>query len=354
MQSSQSPTTQINLLYLGGTFGAHGTPLAPLTSECFLAGLSEFLQTGLPDHHNITLTSVTDVPIKDSSQLTPEDFVHILKAIWQRVMLGERRFLLITGTDTLAYLAAFLQVALANLPISLAVTGSMTPLFYPNNKALTINTGSDASINLDGALKWLESGMTGVAVSFSRQILHADSTQKMHSQAPDAFVGDVFLPSQAQPSYADSAIHPPNFDLMDYHLVKYGRIHTLYLTPNAPDKLMRDLQMLIHEPPSAVIIIAFGAGNLHQSPKITRALADLCANHMMVIIASSCPFGWRSVDYQAGSWQYEAGALFSDNMTLPNIYAHALWLCLTLPPDARRQAWQALIDKRIQNKVTHP
>ncbi|MDO5651715.1 MAG: asparaginase domain-containing protein [Moraxella sp.] len=323
----------IHLLYAGGTFGCYGNPLQPLPAEVFLP----MLQPLTAQH---TIHQLDNPIVKDSSHLTPMDFVHFYRLIWQAHQDGAERFLVITGTDTLSYLAAFLGYALSELAISVVITGGMLPLLSDNPTAHTINSDSDALINFAHALTWLDKSSYGVTVSFGNKILSADSIQKIDSQAINAFSGTEFTHSCT----TDNKLFHPNFELIDHHLTKYSHIHTLYLVPNQPEWLASQLQALLNKPPTAVIIIAFGVGNLPDTPAIRAAIEQLSHADFMVVIASSSPFGSRSASYAAGSWQYACGALPSKALPMPAIYAKLLWLCLSLPPNERQAAWLNFIN----------
>ena len=118
----------IQLIYAGGTFGSYGRPLAPLSAEVFLPTLQQLLAE-LDNAFTLSpIAWLNNTLIKDSSQFTPSDFVHFYQLLLSAYQQGSRRFVLITGTDTLSYLGAFLAEAFAGSDICVVVTGSMRPL----------------------------------------------------------------------------------------------------------------------------------------------------------------------------------------------------------------------------------
>lgn len=300
-------TLSTHLIYAGGTFGCHGTPLSPLPAQDFLPNFLSLLE-----HHAISLLP-SDV-IKDSSTLTPSDFVHFYRLITQAHEAGARQFILITGTDTLSFLGAFLANALAHLDISVFITGSMHPLFKPTCLPYTIDETSDAWHNISLCLTHM--GKRGVFVALG-DVFWANNTQKIHSQAPNAFVGTPLN----EPAPTLSALTPT--------LLKdpiHAHIGTIYLTPNDPDVLAQQLQSTNA---IAVILIAFGSGNVPSSPDVISALAHLHARGVPVVCTSMCAFGGVSSDYQAGAWQYAHGVWSGGNLTVAGVYGKLLWLYLT-------------------------
>lgn len=92
---------------------------------------------------------------------------------------GDRRFVLITGTDTLSYLGAFLAEAFAGSDICIVVTGSMRPLLDSEViHSYDIDDHSDAWDNLSDSLKLAAAGESGVKIAFGGESWPAQTVQK--------------------------------------------------------------------------------------------------------------------------------------------------------------------------------
>lgn len=321
--------TTTYLIYAGGTFGCHGTPLTALDSGQFL---SAFL--ALCQKHSHHVHAISNPIIKDSSTLTPEDFLHFFELITNAYQQGARRFVLITGTDTLAYLSAFLCVGLRGLPLTLVVTGSMLPLFDPTKTPLQKNPNSDAWHNFSNALTFIAQNIHGSFVSIQGTIYYGDSLQKIHKTDINAFSGTAFDTSTHKPPITTAHPKPPFFtDTV---------IYSFYCLPNQPDILAEYLESLTQKPSSAVLIQGFGAGNMPKSPKLIQAISTLTQQHFLLIMTSSALYGSVNTDYQAGAWQYQYGMVSGFHYPIPALYAQALWICLTTPKENRKQAWNQL------------
>lgn len=318
----------IHLIYAGGTFGCHGTPLSALPSGQFLPAFARLCP-------NI---SVLDNPIaKDSSTLTPSDFVHFYGLIINAHKNGANKFLLITGTDTLAYLSAFLTVGLQGLPLTLVVTGSMLPLFDPTITPLTKDEHSDAWDNLSLAIDFFNKNIYGGFVSFYHTIFHGDSVQKLHKTDKNAFAGTPF--GNARPILNPLQINGLNSPCP---------IYSFYCTPNEPELLADYLEFLADKTPTALIVQGFGTGNMPSSNRLIQAINTLDNKGFLLIMTSASPYGAVSQAYEAGAWQYEQGFVSAEHLPVPAIYAYALWLCLALPIGERKQAWHSLFDGTAQ------
>lgn len=322
----------IHLIYAGGTFGSHGVPLSPLPDSTFLPILTNLLNTRL-DSKQVLLNNDC---IKDSSSLTPSDFVHFYELISNAYTQGARRFVLITGTDTLSFLASFLSHAFADTDISLVITGSMNPLLVSDDPRYRIDDGSDAWYNLSEAIHACQT-QQGIFVQFYHQTFWASNTQKIDSQNPNAFFGTPA--SLPKPNF-------PNLDKKDLSIIKEqvttAQIDSIFILPNQAHHIARELTT-ISDDTRAVILIAFGSGNLPHTEEIAQALDDLHARGIVVVCTSMCAFGGVSSAYQAGSWQYAHHVWSGDKLSIPAIYGRLLWLMVNEKLD--KAHWLDLSDK---------
>lgn len=322
----------IHLIYAGGTFGSHGVPLSPLPNSTFLPILTNLLNSRL----NSKQVLLHNNCIKDSSSLTPSDFVHFYELISNAYTQGARRFVLITGTDSLSFLASFLSHAFVKTDISLVITGSMNPLLVSDEPHYRIDDDSDAWYNLSEAIHTCQT-QQGVFVQFYHQTFWASNTQKIDSQNPNAFFGTPFT---------SSPLNLPNFDKKDLSTIKEqvttAHIDSIFILPNQAHHIAHRLNA-ISDDTQAVILIAFGSGNLPHTEEIAQALDDLHARGIVVVCTSMCAFGGVSSAYQAGSWQYAHHVWSGGKLSIPAIYGRLLWLMVNEKLD--KAYWLDLSDK---------
>lgn len=334
----------IHIIYAGGTFGSHGTPLYPLDKTVFLPKLQEFLI----DNLDVKMSIIDNPIVKDSSSLTPHDFVHFWEIIHQNIE-NTRQFIIITGTDTLSYLSAFLAVACNDLPVSIVVTGSMSPFFIPTKTPLEHDKDSDAWLNLSTAINFLTNQpKQGVFVSFFGKILWAINTQKMHTSDQNAFSGTQVQDTQFLTPYNTQPLSTEQLSLVCFETLyqnakEFGQIYTLYALPNTPDTLASQIAYLKNVTPTALILIGFGAGNMAINERLQQDLQTLIDKGFLIIMSKAPPFGAISQSYKAGAWQSQIGIQSGFDMPVSEIYARALWICLNRFDD-KKSAWQALYE----------
>ena len=151
----------VHITYTGGTIGMVDSPHG-LVPGADLEGWLGSLLEGTPLARSVSVTSLD--PLIDSSNATPlswQAVVDDLRA--QAVDNPEAAFVVLHGTDTMAYTSAALSYALTDLAAPVVVTGSQLPLGV---------LGSDAAANVTGALKAATSGrIRGVSLFFGHRLL---------------------------------------------------------------------------------------------------------------------------------------------------------------------------------------
>lgn len=327
----EQPLSSMALIYMGGTFGCTGQPLTPLPAEVFLPRLQQVLQNDYP----ALQAFVASTHIRDSSQLEPQDWQDLLLQIKGLVQQGFDKILIVHGTDTLAYTAAFLAEFIPNVvphPVQLVITGSQFPLLEATGEA--VNLYSDALSNLATAYQQL-CGSSSLAqsncwVAFDGQVWPAHTVQKIHTASTPAFAGTaaplLLLPEPHSLTLEDL----PNLNIAVY-----------YALPLNPELLAQQLEQLLASKPQAMIILAFGAGNLPQHPAIETVLQQAQQAKVLLVLSTQVAFGGVNFNYAAGHWLAQFGVLSAGNWSLAALYARlALLLCQPLGFEQRRQQWQ--------------
>lgn len=338
----------IGIIYAGGTFGSYGKPLASLAPDIFLPILQNILEEKFA---NESLQILDNHIVKDSSQLTPSDFAEFYRLIINHIAdSGLRQFVILTGTDTLSYLSAFLAESFAKTDICVVVTGAMQPLLDSEiTDNFVVNPESDASQNLFGACQKAWQGEAGVQVFFSYQHWFAQTVQKIHSHDKLAFVGENFVKN----SQCLSDFNPQlwlnhcikNLDNLCTQLTN-TQISTIYLTPMTAEQLAKNIENSLQNQLQAIVLMGFGSGNVPHSVTVEKALQQAKNNHCLVVITTQCPFGGVSATYQAGAWLANCDVLSAGQLTLPAVFARLLWLCANETDFTNRQTiWKNLLNE---------
>lgn len=350
MKKTFSKDASIGIIYAGGTFGSYGQPLTALPNDVFLPILTDILSEHFATYPTqVTWQLLENSVVKDSSQLTPSDFGTFYQLILNAMQQGIRQFVLLTGTDTLSYLSAFLAESFANSNTCIVVTGAMQPLL--DSQILTeykVNPDSDATQNLFDACKLARHGEAGVRVTFAGENWHAQTVQKIHSHDMMAFVGHHRAGYPAN-SYTQKITPNQHSHWLEDKITKLpeivarlsnANIATLYLTPMSAEQLATQLQAMLTTQPAALIIMGFGAGNVPKSQAVINLLKTAKKQGCLVAITTQSPYGGVSGSYEAGAWLADCDVLLTGRLALPAVYARLLWLIASCDTPTRcRQRW---------------
>lgn len=131
-------------------------------------------------------------PGYDSSDLDPGHWIQLTEAIASAFLDGRKGALILHGTDTMAYTAAWLSLSFAGSPLPVILTGSQfTRDFSPE----------DGSVNLRGAAQVVASGFPGVWIYFNWKLIPGARAHKARAIHPDAYVAENGFPVYFNPSW---------------------------------------------------------------------------------------------------------------------------------------------------------
>ncbi|WP_171263419.1 asparaginase [Acinetobacter silvestris] len=308
---------KIALIYMGGTFGCFGEPLAPMPEEQFLPQLQRIL----PLNQKIDCFKAPSV--KDSSACTAVDWLNLVQYIQRLQQQDYQHFVVIHGTDTLSYAAAVLAQFLQQ-SCSVILTGSQYPLL--NVHGDNTREFTDAIDNLNTALDQVLKVPVGVYLSFYHQVFHARTAIKVHSTALDAFRGLAF--DHQLPMHEYTAI-----PIQLSHLQKAQNLNiiNMMILPIEQQQFSQNLQNFSASPPHFLVLQAYGVGNLAVNDEIIALLQKLKQLGCIVILSSQVPFGEMDQRYAVSHWIQESQILVSDALSQADLYAKILKIYLQYP-----------------------
>nr|WP_292257196.1 asparaginase domain-containing protein [Marinospirillum sp.] len=287
------------MFYAGGTIGMqHGkqglepapdlfSRIKPLLPSCWLD--SEFAELFFTER----------TPLLDSSAMNAGDWFALAAELRNEEKHFDA-FILLQGTDTLAWTASALDCLLADFSRPLLLTAAQKPL------------GVHQSDALDNLLFTLEQAIslqhTGIFISFNQQLLPATRTRKFDSQQANAFVA---LPP-TEP--ASPTIFPLNFTPTQLqHLATNFRPRLLRL-PLIPG--MNDAWLAEHiQDLDGLLLEGLGSGNTPPLPAFFHHLKQLQLQGVLVGLISQCWQGGVTHDYAASNALYQAGVIQLGEMT---------------------------------------
>lgn len=302
---------KILVINTGGTFGMQTSERGFIPAT----GLESRIRAQIPESNDYPFDMVDIEPLIDSADLQPNDWSRIGSVIIDQSK-HYSGFLVIHGTDTLAYTAAalsFIFCGANSKPI--VVTGSQVPLDQ---------SGSDAQGNFLDSLVYLSDlKESGVYVCFGGKVLLGSRVRKLDAQGFGAFdtpnlSGYVELAQKRDSPVPTSA---PEFRARSVALV--------LIYPGIPasviDALSADSDL------EAIILLAFGSGNLPSfSSDFVAGIERAHQRGILIVNMTQCLRG-RVIQgtYATGSALAEIGALQGYDLTPEAAFARMHYLLAT-------------------------
>lgn len=297
---------KILMITTGGTIASVNTEngLAPLHSGAQLLAY-------LPDLAEYPLITVHDVFDIDSTDMTTGMRLQIAACIWQHREAYDG-FVVVHGTDTLAYTAAFLHHALEHFQKSVIVTGAQEPISAPE---------TDAVRNLADAIQVACTSYFGVAAVFGGRIMRGSCVYKYHTKDYDAFrsIG------REDDGYIDGGrvciLSTPEASQRE-PFCRTEVLCSVGVIPVFPDLKAETLRAFsVYD---ALIIEAYGSGGMQH--ELQDAAAYLLEQGTRVYMASQCMEGGVQLDrYAVGSRALALGLVALGSMTMENAIAEIMF-----------------------------
>ena len=292
----------VAVLYTGGTFGMTATPRG-LAPDPHLREQIESLVTRSHSGETApTWTYETTARAIDSAELQPGGMAELADGIREIVEAQHPvGIVVIHGTDTMAYSAAFAAFALADIDVPVVFTGAQVPLGMP---------GSDAPDNFAQAFAAASEGTpAGTWIAFGGRLLPAVRATKRSSRSLDAFAAPRPLApgsSGTPPELTAALTRSAGRDAPRVGLVKVS-----------PGLTGGQLAAALTECPAGVVLECYGSGTAPMTAggltEVVRAGVD---GGSIVLAITQCADGPVDLGrYAVGSLLADAGAVAGGDMT---------------------------------------
>lgn len=306
--------SSILMIYTGGTIGMKQDPV-DMTLKPF--DFSQILDE-VPELKKFAfrVDAFTFNPLIDSSDVEP--------SMWQKLadLIKERYddydgFVILHGTDTMAYSASALSFMLENLSKPVVFTGSQLPIGVPR---------TDGKENLVSAVEIASardsighSIVPEVSIYFNSKLLRGNRSTKTSSEAFNAFSSPNF-PSLAEAGisikYDLGAIRRPDFweEPLKISTELDTRVSILKIHPGITPQVMR--YFLCGPETRAVILETYGSGNAPSKQWFTDIIREASEMGKIIMNVTQCLSGTVDMSiYATGKALKELGVISGQDIT---------------------------------------
>lgn len=386
---SAAARKRVCLIHTGGTIGMTRTSqgYAPQAGYLRLAitDIRELQAASMPLYELIEFD-----PLLDSANIGVTEWIALGQVIFDRYADFDG-FVVLHGTDTMAYTAAALSFMLENLGKPVVITGSQIPLCEIRN---------DARDNIITALLLAANPQTPpeVCLYFGTKLFRGNRATKVSADDLIAFdspnfpalaeVGvkiaysaacqapaDIIQPAGPLPAAevtredatgtsagrvssaataADSGASP---DPRAIHVTRPLRMALFTTQKIAVLKIFPGIQFdlfanILTEQLGGLVLEAFGSGNIPESESLRRILARAEACGTIIVVCTQCLRGAAVIgQYQASSLLRQAGAVSGFDMTVEAAVTKLYYLLsLGLPRETVKQLMQADLRGEISTR----
>ena len=318
LQKAGKIVKKVLIIYTGGTVGIVNTPngYAP-HSGYFSGALNQIAELHAPQMPQWDMIELR--PLLDSSNIAVKEWNEIANLVAAHYD-AYNGFVILHGTDTMAYTASALSFMLENLNKPVVLTGSQIPL---------CEIRSDGRDNIITSLLIAASGrVREVCLYFGGMLLRGNRATKYSADGLIAFVSPNY-PALAEAGiairYRDSILQPDGSGALRLQTFENIPIGVIKVFPGIQFELF---ESIMTEKLKGIVIETFGAGNIPGDGSALLPIIRRAAEHGTVLtVCSQCPQGTVSLGaYETSSALKRAGAVNGLDMTTEAAVAKLYYL----------------------------
>ena len=324
---------KVLLIYTGGTIGMNRNPqtgaLEPFDFEHLLHNVPELSII----NSQLSIVYYQFQPPIDSSDMNPARWTELSHCIADHYADYDG-FVVLHGTDTMAYTASALSYMLENLTKPVIFTGSQLPIGQLR---------TDGKENLITAIEIAAAKdreghalVPEVGIYFGGHLLRGNRTTKQSAEEFNAFESFNYphlVEAGVNITYYHDRMLKPDWDKpMAPHFRMDNNVIIFSLFPGIREDLIRHI---IHTPTlKAIVMRTFGSGNAPQRPWLLNALREGTRNGKVIVNISQCMQGAVEMGrYDNGYHLQEAGVISGRDSTVEAAVTKLMFLQAHYPDD---------------------
>ncbi|VDM45557.1 unnamed protein product [Toxocara canis] len=248
-------------------------------------------------------------PLLDSCDITFDDWIRIGTDI-RKAYDQYDGFVILHGTDTLAYTASALSFMLENLGKPVVITGAQIPI---------CEVRSDGRDNLIGALQ-IAGGfdIPEVTIYFNHKLLRGNRSTKLDNSHMEAFespnmapIADLGITISVN---FESVFRSPSLSAFTVQERLCRDVSLLHIFPSMS---INSVRAALQPPTQGVVLQSYGCGNIpSRRADIIAEIREAVQRGCIVVNCSQCLRGMVEEAYFTGKILYDVGVISGADMTI--------------------------------------
>lgn len=311
----------ILIVYTGGTIGmvqnSKSGLLKPFDVENIMAQIPQL------NSINAKIEAVSTRAPKDSANMRPSDWQEIGQLLFSNYEKYSG-FVVLHGTDTMAYTTAALSFMFENLSKPIVFTGSQLPIGHIRTDALeNVLTAIEIALLQKNSAPLISE----VCLYFGNKLFRGNCVTKISSQNFNAFESPNLPPlvvSNIDLEVNYSLLKKPSLGKVRFNSLLSEEVYVYKIHPGITEKQF--LQICFGVEFKVLIIETYGSGTIFNNDWLIDALFKLKQKNIPIINISQCPYGSVSEFYEVLEPLKKIDIINGKGMTLESALAKSMCL----------------------------
>ncbi|MEG0949999.1 MAG: type I asparaginase [Bacteroidales bacterium] len=326
MNATNDPNTEkssILIIYTGGTIGMAEDPKTGSLEPFNFDHLADHVPELKSVEHSYSVIQFN--PPLDSSKIGPADWVKMAKAVSDNYDKYDG-FVILHGTDTMAYTASALSFMLENLSKPVIITGSQLPIgkFRTDGKTNLIT-----AMEIAAAKKNNIAVVPEVCICFQDYLMRGNRCVKANADYFRAFESFNYPPiahiGVEIEVDEENVLKPAPVKPFVAHLNMDPNVVVLSILPGITPEIMKGIFNLPNI--KGVVMETFGVGNAPTFDWFIDILKEANARGIVIINVTQCMIGSVAMDiYDTGDAMIDAGVISGYDITMESAATKMMYL----------------------------